>query len=433
VTIDQCKKDIADTKLYLQQLENDRKTFGDAFKQRLATRNDEMAATQAALDALQAVSSSAKDAVEGGGASFLQVTSSRPIAGRIARAATILHVTGEHLASVSLVQVASRMRMHARARAGAHVQVGAEETEDDVSQDEEPGFMDSEQQDFHDASKFDPVVKLLTDLIGRLEEALNAETTQHDWCEKEKDTSVAAKGVRETAIKELKGTIESLSTEIDQLKEQITFHMSEIKRINKETATAKKLRAKEHKVFLKAKADHEEVIGAIRAALGALGGQYSFLQVEQVPGQQNVFQDYQSGAGGAGSAMEMLQDLESRYSKALSELTADENAAQADHDALLKTNAQLVTDNTNDMNAKMSERREKLGLLGTDKADMKTNLIELHEVNTYLKDLRPSCDDIRSTFEERKKRREAEISALKEALEVIQDPTGAGGGDGDDE
>ena len=39
-------------------------------------------------------------------------------------------------------------------------------------------------------------------------------------------------------------------------------------------------------------------------------------------------------------------------------------------------------------------------------------------MNKYLQDLRPSCDDIRSTFEERKKRREAEIAALKEALEV---------------
>ena len=35
--------------------------------------------------------------------------------------------------------------------------------------------------------------------------------------------------------------------------------------------------------------------------------------------------------------------------------------------------------------------------------------LELQQVNQYLQDLRPSYDDIRSTFEERKKRREAEI------------------------
>ena len=41
----------------------------------------------------------------------------------------------------------------------------------------------------------------------------------------------------------------------------------------------------------------------------------------------------------------------------------------------------------------------------------------------YIADLRPSCDDIRVSFEERKKRREAEIAALKETLAVLEDPS----------
>merc|ERR1719482_163224 len=309
------------------------------------------------------------------------------------------------------------MRSRARASAG---------TDEEELQD--PDFMGTEQQDFHDPGKFDPVLKLLRDLITRLEEEQNAETTQHDWCETEKETSVTQKGVREKAIHDFKGTIESFTTTIDQLRTQITFHFSEVARIKKETEEAIKLRAKEKKVFEQAKADHEEVIGAIKQALGALGGQYGFIQTQasQVPGQGAVFSDYQSGGGGAASAMEMLQDLETRYSKALAELVKDEQEAQAAHDQLLKDNAKLVQDNTNAANDKMAERREKLSLLATDKADLKTNMLELHEVNNYLRDLRPSCDDIRSTFEERKKRREAEIAALKEALEVISDPTGGG-------
>ena len=47
----------------------------------------------------------------------------------------------------------------------------------------------------------------------------------------------------------------------------------------------------------------------------------------------------------------------------------------------------------------------------------------LAEVNQYIADLRPSCDDIRVSFEERKKRREAEIAALKETLSVLEDPS----------
>ena len=45
---------------------------------------------------------------------------------------------------------------------------------------------------------------------------------------------------------------------------------------------------------------------------------------------------------------------------------------------------------------------------------------EERKVTTYIADLAPSCDDIRVSFEERKQRREAEIQALKEALQARQ-------------
>merc|ERR1719311_960136 len=312
--------------------------------------------------------------------------------------------------------------------------------------------MNEEQQSFYKESNFEPVLKFLRDLIFRLEEEQNAETSQHEWCEKEKTTSVDAKTERETTIHALKENIESKTTTVDGLKTDILFLQSEIKRVEKETKDAIKMRKEEHELFVQAKADHEEVITAIKTALEALGGQYGFLQIAstqttalnseqkqkqktasktkstagQEPGQDAVFNDFSSGASGAGSAMEMLNDLLERYSKALAELIADENAAQKSHEDLLARNAKFIEDSTQEMNAKIATRRGIHGELTVHKAEIKTNMIELHEVNKYLNDLRPACDDIRSTYEERKKRREAEISALKEALEVISDPTSQG-------
>jgi len=193
----------------------------------------------------------------------------------------------------------------------------------------------------------------------------------------------------------------------------------------------KKIRDEEHAVFSQAKKDHEEVIAAINAAISALTGQYGFLQVaakdqhlSAQPGLGSTpFGEYQSGGAGAGSAMEMLEDLLERYSSALAELVGAEKKAQAAHEDLLARNKKFIDETTADKNSKISERRGTITDLANDKADMKTNLIELHEVSKYLQDLRPSCDDIRSTFEERKQRREAEIAALKEALDVISDPS----------
>merc|ERR1719408_45820 len=97
----------------------------------------------------------------------------------------------------------------------------------------------------------------------------------------------------------------------------------------------------------------------------------------QAPGQENVFNDYSSGGAGAASAMEMLNDLLERYSKALAELNADEEAAQKAHEDLLARNAQFIEDSTQEMNMKIANRRALLGELTDHKVEIKTNMIEL--------------------------------------------------------
>merc|ERR1719310_2357612 len=131
-----------------------------------------------------------------------------------------------------------------------------------------------------------------------------------------------------------------MTTQIAQLKTEILFLESEIARVEEETRIAKQIRKEEHEVFVQSKKDHEEVIGAINTALEALSGQYGFLQISSShqhkhklrEGQPALgstpFESYKSGTAGAGSAMEMLEDLLERYSTALAELIADENAAR---------------------------------------------------------------------------------------------------------
>jgi len=404
-TIDQAEKEISEAQAYVKQLLVDRAEFQKMFGERTAMRTQERAATQAALDALQSVSSGAKSTVEGKspaallqGQALLQVRTHTLASSRMALALKKLVDLGQELQDPILTQLATTARQD---------------------------FMATQQQSHFDQGKFGPVLKLLNDLITSLEEEAATETSQHEWCENEKDSSVNAKETREKSVHQLMQTIEALTTNIATLKTEVEFLVSEIARVEEETRIAKEIRASEHEVYVSEKASHEEVIKAIQIALQALGGQYGFLQFgdEQQPGGPAPFAEYKSGGAGAASAQEMLQDLEGRYSQALAEIIATEKAAQEAHDELLIRNAQFIEDCTHTKNSKISERRGLINELADDKAEMKTTLIELHEVGKYLMDLRPSCDDIRSSFEERTKRREAEIAALKEALTVISDPT----------
>lgn len=426
-TIDQAEKEIADAKAYLEQLLKDRVVFTKAFAARNALRKKEQAATQAALDALQSVSAGAKGGV--GEAfmqmqpSLLQISSSQKqgqkqgqkvqlgmkMKAKLQALCPKLKALGEQLHSASLIQMAVVLKQLPVTEADA--------------------YYDREQQSFFDQGKFGPVLKLLNDLITQLEEEQAAETSQHEWCETEKEQGVSTKTERETRIHELKATIDSLTTNLKELKTEILFLESEIARVKEETRIAKEIRKQEHEVYVQAKADHEEVIKAIQTALEALSGQYALIQVKashksRQPGElgSTPFAEYASGGAGAGSAMEMLEDLEAKYTEALEKIISDEETAQKLHEELLKRNAQFIEETTYTKNEKLKERRGKLGDIGEAKESIKIALIELHEVSKYLNDLRPSCDDIRSTFEERKKRREAEIAALKEALEVISDP-----------
>lgn len=405
-TINQATKDVADAKAYLAQLLADRAEFTKVFGERTAMRKSEQAATQAALDALQSVSAGAKSGVGEfmQAASFIQTGSHKFAANSNARA-KVMQIT------TKLIQVGREMHSMALVRMASNLKSKFDP------------YMETQQQDHYDEGSFGPVIKLLSDLIGRLEEEQNAETSQHEWCETEKASGVANQQEREKNIHALKGTIESLTTEIAQLKTEILFLESEIARVKEETRIAKQIRADENAVFLTAKKDHEEVIGAIQTAIAALTGQYSLAQLKTSVRRQSPFSEYKSGGAGAGSAMEMLEDLQTRYTEALTKLVTEEEEAQAAHEDLLKRNAQFLAETTAARNAKLAERRRQINELSSDKEDMKTNLLELHDVSKYLQDLRPSCDDIRTTYAERKKRREAEIAALKEALEVLSDPS----------
>merc|ERR1719439_536299 len=154
----------------------------------------------------------------------------------------------------------------------------------------------------------------------------------------------------------------------------------------------------------------------------ALGGTYGFVQLRSVAhARQSPFASYSSGNAAGGSALQMLQDLVNRYSSARTQLVQDEEAAAKAHADLLAHNEQFRKDTT--QTKQETEKRQKNERLGNAKVELAANRQELAEVVQYIADLRPSCDDIRTTFEERKKRREAEIAALKETLAVLEDPS----------
>merc|ERR1719235_1342014 len=186
-----------------------------------------------------------------------------------------------------------------------------------------------------------PVKGLLKQLISKLEDELAAEKTHHEWCETEKTSAKEAKDEREKNIADLNQEIASLTTTITQLGTEIQYCISELARVRQETDTAARLRKEEAATYVKAKADHDEVIAALDKAITALSRQYGLVQVRARSTRaqhkkQSPFTSYQTGAGG--SALEMLQDLQSRYSQARTQLVQGEEKAKVAFADLVERN-----------------------------------------------------------------------------------------------
>ena len=140
-----------------------------------------------------------------------------------------------------------------------------------------------------------------------------------------------------------------------------------------------------------------------------------------------VLRDYYSkgdtahgSASGAGSGIiGLLEVCEADFTKGLSEATAAERAAASEYDQVSKENA--IEKATKDQDVKYKTKEHK----GLDKSaseassDRSGVQAELASIMDYYKGIKGRCIAKAETYEERVKRREAEIAGLKEALTIL--------------
>merc|ERR1719359_66702 len=115
--------------------------------------------------------------------------------------------------------------------------------------------------------------------------------------------------------------------------------------------------------------------------MAALQGQYGFLQegskhmslIKAKGKKQSPFSEYSSGAGSGGNAIDMLQDLNNRYSAARTELVQAEATAVAAHEQLLARNEQFRKDTEQAKQAKETEKRQASERLGNARIELAAN------------------------------------------------------------
>lgn len=394
-------KDLADAKSGLEVANTDCMTVAADHETTVTARNEELGAIATAMKILE---DTAK-----GMAFFLQVSSVNADVSRLRtttdlRNAEIVNSV-RHLAkeqhSTALAQLASRI--------DAVIRYGANAGED----------------------PFAKIKTLISDMVSKLEKEASEDATEKAYCDDEMAKTEAKKSELEDEVSTLDSKIDRASSASAKLKQEVKDIQQELAALAKTQAEMDAIRAEEHENYMQAKSDLELGLSGVGKALGVLrdyyGGAAAMLQNDQNFGdfmQQPAMPESHSKAGGAGSSIiNMLEVVESDFSKNLAKEETQESDAVSEYEKTTQANKVSKMMQEQDVKYKTKEFKHLDKSLTDLVSDKDTSSTELSAVLEYYDKLKGRCIAQPVSYEERKKRREAEVAGLKDALQVLEEET----------
>merc|ERR1719158_2066808 len=281
------------------------------------------------------------------------------------------------------------------------------------------------------ASGEDPFAKvkgLIEEMIAKLMKEAEAEASHKAYCDEEMAKDKAKKEELQADIEKLTSKIDVASARSADLKEEVKELQKELAELAEMQAEMDKVREDGNAAYKIAKDDLEKGLEGIGGALSVLrdfyqkeeallqqaGGLGAFMQQPAKPTK------HEKASGAGGGIISMLEVIESDFSKNLAQITEEEEAAQTAYDKQTQENKVTKTVKEQDVKYKTKEFTgldKEVAELSGDRDGAQTELDAVLEYDEKIKD---QCIAKPEPYEERKRRREAEIAGLKEALSILE-------------
>merc|ERR1719454_167478 len=269
------------------------------------------------------------------------------------------------------------------------------------------------------ADPFAKIKGLISEMIEKLEEEAAKEDAHKAFCDKEMKETKAKKEDKETDLDDLSTKIDKATSKIAKLTEEIATLEEELGEIAKAQQEADKIRAEEKAAWAEAKADYESGIEGVGMALKVLRDYYAEKEEALLQAQHD------KATGAASGIIGMLEVVESDFTKSLAEGTAKEAMAQEEYEKLTMDNKIATTEKETAVKYKTKDKKETEEMLVGLKEDKETTEKEYAAVMEYWEELQGMCIAKPEPYAERKRRREAEIAGLKEALTILEEEAGS--------
>jgi len=262
-----------------------------------------------------------------------------------------------------------------------------------------------------EAAGDDPFAKvkgLISEMIAKLEDEAAKDAEHKAFCDKELSENEAKEADKQAEIEKLTSKIDGWSARSAQLKEQVATLEKELAELAKSQEEMNKIRAEEKALYDKNRPELEKGIEGVKLAIKILKDYYAMDKAHVA-------------AEGAGAGIiGLLEVIESDFSKSLAEMISTEEQAVAEYTSQTKQNEVDKTNKDQDVKYKTQEANSLDKETAEAKADRTGVQKELDAVQAVLKSLHEQCDEVASPYEELKRRREAEIAGLKQALQILE-------------
>jgi len=264
---------------------------------------------------------------------------------------------------------------------------------------------------------FSKVKGLIRDMVERLESEAASEANKKAFCDKEMGETKTKKAELETAINDLSVKMEKMNADIATLKDEVATLQAELRDLAKSEVEMDKMRVKEHEEYVVAKQELEEGLDGIQMALKVLRDYYA----TKGDGEDAAATgSHEKASGAASGIIGMLEVAESDFTKNLADTETEEQNAQDEYDNIKKENEITRATKGKDIEYKTKEYKGLEKAAEEASSDLEGLETEHAAVNEYWEKIKEECIAKPETYEERKRRREAEIAGLKEALSILE-------------
>jgi hypothetical protein len=277
---------------------------------------------------------------------------------------------------------------------------------------------------------FAKVKSLITDMISKLEAEAKSEATEKAYCDEELAKTEAKKSELESTISKLTSKIDLAAAKSAGLKEDVKTLQAELATLSREQAEMDSIRAEEKAAYDTAKADLELGISGVQKALGVLKDYYQGAALVQSSTNFNAFMQqpaapkkHETASGAGGSIIDILEVVESDFAKSLAAEEQEEADAIEVYEKTTQENKLSTTMKSQDVKYKTKEFKGLDKSISELSGDKDTTGTELSAVLDYYGKIKDRCIAKPESYEERKARREAEITGLKEALSILENET----------